>query len=246
MPRFRLTIEYDGSGFAGWQRQANRPSIQAAIEEAVFGFSGETVRVHGAGRTDAGVHALGQCAHLDLLKEVEPAKLRDALNAHLRPRPIVVLEAVRAADDFDARRHAKRRAYRYRIVNRPAPLALDLGRAWHVRPALDADAMAEAAALLIGHHDFSSFRAAECQAKSPLRTLDRLEVRRRGDEIVIEAEARSFLHNQVRAIVGTLAQVGRGRWSVAHVGAVLAARDRTKAGPNAPSCGLYLLRVRYD
>jgi tRNA pseudouridine38-40 synthase len=241
-----LTIEYDGTGFAGWQRQANGPSIQAAIEEAVFGFSGETVRVHGAGRTDAGVHALGQCAHLDLLREVEPAKLRDALNAHLRPRPIVVLEAARAADDFDARRHAKRRAYRYRIVNRPAPLALDLERAWHVRPALDADAMAEAAALLIGHHDFSSFRAAECQAKSPLRTLGRLEVRREGDEIAIEAEARSFLHNQVRAIVGTLAQVGRGRWSAAHVGAVLAARDRTKAGPNAPPSGLYLLRVHYE
>ena len=246
MSRFRLTVEYDGSGFAGWQRQANGPSIQAALEDAVLGFSGEAVRVHGAGRTDAGVHALGQCAHLDLVKEVEPAKLRDALNAHLRPQPIVVLEAARADDEFDARRHAKRRVYRYRIVNRPAPLALDLKRAWHVRPPLDADAMREAASLLVGQHDFTSFRAAECQAKSPLKTLDRLDVRRGGDEITIEAEARSFLHNQVRAMVGSLAQVGRGRWSVAHVGAALDARDRTKAGPNAPPYGLYLLRVSYQ
>lgn len=246
MPRYRLTIEYDGTGFAGWQRQANGPSIQAVLEDAVFGFCGERVRLHGAGRTDAGVHALGQCAHLDLAREVEPATLRDAVNAHLRPHAIAVLEASRAADDFNARRHALARLYRYRIVNRPAPLALARNRAWHVRPALDLDAMREAAHHLIGRHDFSTFRAAECQAKSPVKTLDRLELRRDGDELLIEAEARSFLHNQVRAMVGTLALVGRRRWSPAHVATALAARDRTQGGPNAPPHGLYLVSVAYE
>lgn len=246
MPRYKLTIEYDGTGFAGWQRQANGASIQASLEDAVFGFSGERIRVYGAGRTDAGVHALGQCAHLDLAREMEPAKLRDAVNAHVRPRPIAVLDAARTADDFDARRHARLRTYRYRIVNRPAPLALERERAWHVRPALDVEAMQDAARHLIGRHDFSTFRAAECQAKSPLKTLDRLDLWRAGEEIVIEAEARSFLHNQVRAMVGTLALVGRGRWSPAHVAAALDARDRTKGGPNAPPHGLYLVRVAYE
>jgi tRNA pseudouridine38-40 synthase len=246
MLRYRLIVEYDGTGFAGWQRQANGPSIQAALEDAVFGFSGERVRIHGAGRTDAGVHALGQCAHLDLAREVKPATLRDAVNAHVRPHAIAVLDAARVSDDFDARRHARLRTYRYRIVNRPAPLALERNRAWHVRPALDLEAMREAALHLVGRHDFSTFRAAECQAKSPIKTLERLALWRDGDELLIEAEARSFLHNQVRAMVGTLALVGRGRWSPAHVAAARDARDRTKGGPNAPPHGLYLVRVGYE
>lgn len=246
MPRYKLIVEYDGTGFAGWQRQANGPSIQAALEDAVFGFCGERVRLHGAGRTDAGVHALGQCAHLDLARVVEPATLRDALNAHVRPHAIAVLEAARVADDFDARRHARRRIYRYRIVNRVAPLALERNRAWHVRPALDLEAMQEAARHLIGRHDFSTFRAAECQAKSPVKTLDRLALWRDGAAVLIEAEARSFLHNQVRAMVGTLALVGRGRWSPAHVAVARDARDRTKGGPNAPPHGLYLVQVSYE
>ncbi len=246
MPRFRLIVEYDGTGFAGWQRQANGPSIQAALEDAVFGFSGEHVRVYGAGRTDAGVHALGQCAHFDLAREIEPAKLRDAMNAHVRPHAIAVLEARRADDDFDARRHARLRLYRYRIINRPAPAALERNRVWHVRPALDLERMREAALHLVGRHDFSTFRAAECQAKSPIKTLDRLDLWREDDELVIEAEARSFLHNQVRAMVGTLSLVGRGRWSPAHVAAAREARDRTKGGPNAPPHGLYLVRVGYE
>ena len=246
MPRYRLTIEYDGTGFVGWQAQANGPSIQAALEAAVFGFSGTTVRIYGAGRTDAGVHALGQCAHLDLARDMEPAKLRDAINAHVRPHPIAVLEAARVPDDFDARRHARLRVYRYRIVNRPAPLALERNRAWHVRPVLNLEAMQEAARYLVGRHDFSTFRAAECQAKSPVKTLDRLELWRDGDELRVEAEARSFLHNQVRAMVGTLALVGRGRWSPAHVEAAREARDRTKGGPNAPPHGLCLMKVHYQ
>jgi tRNA pseudouridine38-40 synthase len=246
MPRYKLIVEYDGSEFAGWQRQANGPSIQAALEAAVLGFSSEAVTIHGAGRTDAGVHALGQCCHLDLARNVEPAKLRDALNAHLRPQPIAVLNAERAADEFNARRHARGRVYRYRIINRPAPLALERARAWQIRRLLDHEAMREAAQLLVGRHDFSTFRAAECQAKSPIKTLDRLDVWREGEAVLIEAAARSFLHNQVRAMVGTLALVGRGRWSLGHVAEALAACDRTKGGPNAPPYGLYLVRVVYE
>ena len=245
MPRYRLIVEYDGTGFSGWQRQSNGASIQATLEDAVFGFSGERVRIFGAGRTDAGVHAAGQYAHFDLDRDMEPAKLREALNAHVRPHAIAVLEASKAAEDFDARRQARLRLYRYRIINRAAPLALERDRAWHVRPALNLEAMQEGAQHLIGRHDFSTFRAAECQAKSPIKTLDRLELRRSGDEIQIEAEARSFLHNQVRAMVGTLALVGRGRWSSAHVLAAREARNRTKGGPNAPPHGLCLMAVRY-
>ena len=245
MPRYRLIVEYDGTGFSGWQRQSNGASIQATLEDAVFGFSGERVRIFGAGRTDAGVHAAGQCAHFDLDRDMEPAKLREALNAHVRPHAIAVLEASKAAEDFDARRQARLRLYRYRIINRAAPLALERDRAWHVRPALNLEAMQEGAQHLIGRHDFSTFRAAECQAKSPIKTLDRLELRRSGDEIQIEAEARSFLHNQVRAMVGTLVLVGRGRWSSAHVLAAREARNRTKGGPNAPPHGLCLMAVRY-
>lgn len=246
MTRFKLIVEYDGTGFAGWQSQASGPSIQSALEAAILGFSGERARVHGAGRTDAGVHALGQCCHFDLEREITPSKLRDALNAHLRPHAIAVLDAVHVDAAFNARRDARERTYRYRIINRPAPLAVDLSRAWQVRPILDVEAMREAAALLIGRHDFSTFRAAECQARSPVKTLDRLDVVRAGEEIAIEAVARSFLHNQVRAIVGSLALVGRGKWSVEAFRQALEARDRTKGGPNAPPYGLYLVSVRYE
>jgi len=246
MRRFKLIVEYDGSGFAGWQSQANGPSIQGALEEAVFGLSAERVRIHGAGRTDAGVHALGQCCHFDLEREITPAKLRDALNAHLRPHPIAVREATHVDDAFNARRDARERLYRYRIINRPSPLALERDRAWQVRPALDVGAMRTAAAMLVGRHDFSTFRASECQARSPVKTLDRLEILQRGEEIAIEAAARSFLHNQVRAMVGTLALVGRGKWAVEDVGRALKARDRTRGGPNAPPSGLYLVSVRYE
>jgi tRNA pseudouridine38-40 synthase len=243
--RYRLVVEYDGGGYVGWQHQASGPSIQAALEEAVFAFSAERTRVHGAGRTDAGVHALGQACHFDLSRALAPAKLRDAINAHLRPQPIAVLEAAIAAPDFNARRDARARLYRYRIINRAAPLALERGRAWQVRPALDETAMQEAARLLIGRQDFSTFRASECQARSPIRTLDVLDVTRRGEEIAIAAQARSFLHNQVRAMVGTLALVGRGRWTVEDVRRALEARERTKGGPNAPPYGLYLVAVHY-
>jgi len=245
MPRYRLIIEYDGGGFVGWQRQDNGPSIQAALEAAIQGFCGETVAVSGAGRTDAGVHALGQVCHFDLLREVETDTVRDAINAHLRPAPIAVLEAAHVADDFHARFDATGRRYLYRIVNRRSPLALDRGRAWQVPQTLDVDAMQAGAKHLLGHHDFTSFRAAECQAKSPEKTLDRLEVTRLGSDIEIRAEARSFLHNQVRIIVGTLKLVGLGKWRPADVKRTLVACDRAAAGPTAPPDGLYLTSVDY-
>jgi len=244
--RFKLRIEYDGGGFVGWQRQDNGPSVQAALEAAVEGFCGEAVRVIGAGRTDAGVHALGQVAHLDLARETRPDTLRDALNHHLKPAPIAVLAAEPVAEDFHARFSAIRRHYLYRIVNRRAPLALDRGRAWFVPVPLDAAAMQEAAQVLVGHHDFSSFRAAECQADSPLKTLDRLEMARDGDEVWIRARARSFLHRQVRNMVGSLKLVGAGKWDRAKLAQVLEARDRRAAGPAAPAEGLYLTAVDYD
>ena len=246
MSRFKLTLEYDGAGFVGWQRQDNGPSIQAALEAAVLGFSGETVTLHGAGRTDAGVHALGQVAHLDIAKDITADKLRDALNAHLRPAPIAVLQAETVDDEFHARFSATRRRYRYRIVNRRAPLALERGKAWFVPSALDAAAMQAAAQVLVGQHDFTSFRAAECQAKSPVKTLDRLEVLRRDALIEVEADARSFLHHQVRNMVGSLRLVGEGKWRAADLEAALAARDRAAAGPTAPAEGLYLVGVDYD
>ena len=246
MTRFRLLIEYDGGGYVGWQRQENGPSIQEALETAVHGFCGERVAVASAGRTDAGVHALGQVAHLDIEREVGPDKLRDALNAHLRPAPIAVLAADVAPPDFHARFSATRRAYVYRIVNRRAPLALERGRAWFVPAPLDSGAMHVAAQALVGHHDFSSFRAAECQAGSPVKTLDRLDVTRRGDEIRVEAEARSFLHHQVRNMVGSLRLAGEGKWDRAKLERILAQRDRAAAGPTAPAEGLYLVCVGYD
>jgi len=245
MTRYKLTLEYDGRGFVGWQRQDNGPSVQAALEAAVKRFCGEAVTAHAAGRTDAGVHALAQVAHIDLDEETGADTLRDALNFHLRPAAVAVLAAEAVADDFHARFSATERAYRYRIVNRRAPLALDRGRAWFVPVPLDAGAMHEAARALLGKHDFTSFRAGGCQAKSPVKTLDALEVSRDGDEIRIEARARSFLHHQVRNMAGSLRLAGEGKWSRADMERALAARDRRAAGPTAPADGLYLVAVRY-
>ena len=246
MTRYRLVVEYAGGGFVGWQRQDNGTSIQGALEAAVEAFCGDVVTVQGAGRTDAGVHALGQVAHLDLTRETAADTLRDAVNQHLRPAPITVLSAEPVAADFHARFSATARHYLYRIVNRRAPLALDRGRAWFVPVSLDAEAMHAAAQLLVGHHDFSSFRAAGCQAKSPEKTLDGLTVTRRGEEIQVSASARSFLHRQVRNMVGSLKLVGAGKWREADLSRALAARDRTAAGPAAPADGLYLVAVDYD
>ena len=245
MPRYRLTLEYDGTPFAGWQRQANGPSVQAAVEEAIFKLAAERATVTGAGRTDAGVHAFGQAAHFDLEKEFAPEKLRDALNHHLRPAPIAVLEAAAAAADFHARFSAIARHYLYRILCRRSPPALDRGRVWHIVRDLDSAAMHAAAQFLVGQHDFTTFRSSECQAKSPVKTLDRLEVRRAGEEIHIEASARSFLHNQVRSIVGSLKLVGEGKWRPREIKAALDAKDRARCGPVAPPEGLYLTRVDY-
>ena len=245
MSRYKLTIEYDGGPFVGWQRQANGPSVQQAIEEAVRGFAGETVVVKGAGRTDAGVHALGQVAHVELGRLWPPDTVRDAINAHLRPAPVTILAAEAVADDFDARFSAVKRHYLYRILDRRPRPVLDAGRVWHVPGPLDADAMHEAAQALVGQHDFTTFRASQCQSRSPVKTLDRLDVSREGAEIAVRASARSFLHNQVRSMVGALKKVGEGRWPVGEVGAALDARDRTRSGPVAPPEGLYLLRVDY-
>lgn len=245
MARYRLTLEYDGRDLVGWQRQENGPSVQGALEDAIAQLSGERVTVHGAGRTDAGVHALGQVAHFDLVKEFAPDRVRDALNHYLRPAAIAVLEAAYAAPDFHARFSATARHYLYRILVRRAPPVLERGRVWHVVHPLDAEAMDRAAQALVGQHDFTTFRAAECQAKSPLKTLDRLSVRRAADEIHIEASARSFLHNQVRSMVGSLKLVGEGRWRAQDLADALAARDRARCGPVAPPDGLYLVRVDY-
>ena len=245
MTRYRLTLEYDGGGFVGWQRQDNGPSVQAALEAAVRGFCGETVTAHAAGRTDAGVHALAMTAHIDLEKETEADTLRDALNAHLRPAPVAVLSAEAAPADFHARFSCVGRAYLYRILNRRAPLALERGRAWFVPGPLEAAAMQEAAQALLGKHDFTSFRSSECQANTPVKTLDALEVAREGDEIRVSARARSFLHHQVRIMVGSLRWVGAGKWRRADLEAALAARDRAAAGPTAPPEGLYFLRAEY-
>jgi tRNA pseudouridine38-40 synthase len=245
MPRYKLTIEYDGTPFVGWQVQENGPSVAGALVDAIERFSGERVNITGAGRTDAGVHALGQVAHFDAGKDWPADTIRDALNAHLRPLPIAVLAAERVPADFDARFSAKARHYLYRIVNRRADLALERDRAWRVSAPLDANAMHEAAQRMVGNHDFTTFRSAECQAKSPVKTLDRLDVSRAGEEIRIETAARSFLHHQVRSMVGSLALVGEGRWSADDLAAALAARRRSACGPVAPACGLYLVRVDY-
>jgi tRNA pseudouridine38-40 synthase len=245
MPRYKLTIEYDGTPFVGWQMQDNGSSIQAALADAIAAFAGERALVGGAGRTDAGVHALGQVAHVDLGKEWDVETVRDAVNFHLRPQPIAVLEAERVDARFDARFSAIKRHYLYRVVNRRADLTLEHNRAWRVPHALDADAMHQAAQRLVGRHDFTTFRAAECQARSPLKTLDRLDVTRAGDDLRITASARSFLHHQVRSMVGSLVHVGAGKWSADDLAAALAARDRTACGQVAPPQGLYLVRVDY-
>lgn len=246
MPRYRLTIEYDGGPFVGWQRQDNGPTVQAALEEAVRAFSGEHVEVAGAGRTDTGVHAEAQVAHLDLQSErFDGRTVMNAINAHLRPLPVAVLAAAVVDAGFHARFSAVWRSYRYVIVNRRAPLALDAGRAWHVMATLDPAAMQAGADRLVGHHDFTSFRAAQCQSKSPEKTLDLLRVSRLGERIVVEARARSFLHHQVRNMVGTLKLVGEGKWRPGDVTAALRARDRAAAGPTAPADGLTLVAVGY-
>ena len=245
MPRYKLTIEYDGAPFLGWQIQDQGPSVQAALIAAVEAFCGERVKVRGAGRTDTGVHALGQVAHIDLGKDWPSDTVRDALTAQLRPLPIAVLAAEKVPDSFDARFSARARHYLYRIVNRRADLALERGRAWRLPRRLDAAAMAAAAQRLVGRHDFTTFRHVDCQAKSPVKTLDRLDVTRAGEEIRINAAARSFLHSQVRSMVGALVFVGEGRWSADDLAAALAARNRAACGPVAPPEGLYLVRVDY-
>jgi tRNA pseudouridine38-40 synthase len=243
--RFKLTLEYDGAGFVGWQRQTNGLSLQELLEEAIFRFCGERVATHVAGRTDAGVHALGQVVHCEIAKPSAPETVRDALNFHLKPHPVAVLRCEPVGEDFHARFSALERAYLYRIVNRRAPLTVERGRAWLVQAPLDARAMGAAARELVGRHDFSSFRAAECQAKSAVKTLDAFEVAREGEGILIRARARSFLHHQVRNMVGTLKLVGEGKWSAGDLRRALEARDRAAAGPTAPAEGLYLVEVRY-
>lgn len=245
MTRFRLTVEYDGASFMGWQRQAHGASVQGAIEAAALAAFGETVTLAAAGRTDAGVHALAMTAHLDLEREVTPFRLAGALNAHLRPLPVAVLDAAVVPDDWHARFSCVGRAYEYRIVERRAPLALEAGRAWRLPGPLDDGAMQAAAAMLVGRHDFTTFRSAHCQADSPVRTLDRLDVARDGARVTVRAAARSFLHHQVRSMVGCLALVGQKRWPPERVGEALAARDRTALGLNAPAPGLFFVEAVY-
>ncbi len=245
MSRFRLTLEYDGRDFVGWQRQDNGLAVQQVIEEAITAFSGETVTLHGAGRTDSGVHAIGQVAHFDLTRHAEPETVRDALNFHVKPHAVAVLAAAVADDGFESRFDATGRVYRYRIVNRRAPLTIDHGRAWGVSMPLDAAAMHRAAQNLVGKHDFTTFRAVHCQASSPVKTLDSLNVERSGEDIFINARARSFLHHQVRNMAGTLKLVGEGKWTADDVATALTARDRARGGPTAPAEGLYLVEVLY-
>ena len=245
MTRFRLTVEYDGGPFMGWQRQDHGPSVQQAMEEAVEAITGEKVAIHAAGRTDAGVHAFAMAAHADIAKPISAFRLSEGLNARLRPLPVAVLDAREVADDWHARFSCIGRRYVYRIVNRRAPLALEAGRAWQIAVPLDAEAMHEASQALVGRHDFTTFRSAQCQSESPVKTLDRLDVRREGELISIAAAARSFLHHQVRSMVGCLQLVGRGKWSAADLKAALEARDRAALGLNAPPDGLYFAAALY-
>ena len=246
MPRYKLIIEYDGGPYKGWQRQDHAPSVQGALEEAIEKLDGQAVTVQGAGRTDAGVHALAQVAHVDLVKDLPIDKVRDAVNFHLGDHPISVLGVEDVDTEFHARFDAIERAYLYRILPRRPRLALERGRVWRVPYQLDAEAMHMAAQVLVGQHDFTTFRASECQAKSPIRTLDEITVSRAADEVHIRVRARSFLHKQVRSITGTLNEVGRGNWDKQDVTDVLMARDRTQCGPVAPPDGLYLTHVKYE
>jgi tRNA pseudouridine38-40 synthase len=245
MARYKLTIEYDGRPFVGWQIQDNGPSVQGVLAAAIKAFCGEEVAVHGAGRTDAGVHALGQVGHVDLVKHWDADTVRDAVNAHLRPHPVAVVTAEEVDLKFDARYSAVKRHYLYRIINRRADLTFERGRAWRIAKPLDSAAMHSAAQRLLGHHDFTTFRHAECQAKSPLKTLDQLDVNRMKDDIHIMASARSFLHTQVRSMVGALALVGEGKWTADDLSAALEKRDRAACAPVAPPDGLYLVSVDY-
>ena len=245
MTRFRLTIEYDGQPFMGWQRQPHGATVQGAIEDALAAITGKTATVHAAGRTDAGVHALAMVAHVDVTRAITPFRLLEGLNAKLRPAPVAILACRPVADDWHARFSCIGRRYVYRIANRRPPLTLDAGKAWRIKQPLDSDAMVEAAQQLIGCHDFTTFRSAHCQSASPVKTLDRLDVRRDGDRIEVHAAARSFLHHQVRSMVGCLALVGRGQWSIEDLGAALAAKDRNALGLNAPPDGLYFVGAEY-
>ena len=245
MTRWRLTIEFDGGPFMGWQRQDHGPSVQQALEEAIHRMTGELTAVHGAGRTDAGVHALAMSAHADIARTLTEHRLREGLNALVRPHPISVLAVEQVAEDWHARFSCIGRKYLYRILNRRAPPALARGRVWHIPAQLDAEAMAEGAAMLVGRHDFTTFRSVHCQSESPVKTLDRLEVARRGEEIHVEAAARSFLHHQVRSMVGCLALVGRGQWQPDDMRRALDAKDRSELGLNAPSEGLYFVEAVY-
>lgn len=246
MTRWKLTIEYDGTGFCGWQRQAHDISVQQVLEEAIQKFSGENVTLHVAGRTDAGVHARGQAAHFDLAKEASADTVRDAINFHARPHRVVVLEAQAVDEKFHARFGAVSRSYRYQIINRRAPLALMADFAWHVPKPLTLAAMTQAAQLLIGQHDFSTFRAQNCQSNSPVKTLDQLDVKQEGHMVIIDTRARSFLYHQVRNMVGTLVLVGTGQWSVDNFDAAFKAQDRSKGGPTAPAHGLFFWSVDYS
>jgi tRNA pseudouridine38-40 synthase len=245
MPRYRLTVEYDGGPYVGFQAQANGPSIQDELERAILAFSGETIRIQGAGRTDTGVHATGQVVHLDLAKPWRAEVVMNAINAHLVPAPIAVLSAQAVDDDFHARFSAIGRRYLYRLLARAGPPALERGRAWHIKTPLDAEAMAAAGARLVGLHDFTTFRDAACQARSPVKTLDEVLVSRVGEELRVTFAARSFLHRQVRSMVGSLVEVGRGRWSADDLADALEAKDRARCGPVAPPQGLYLTEVVY-
>jgi len=243
--RYKLTIEYDGTGLAGWQRQDNAPSVQQYIEEAIVKFSGQKVNLFCAGRTDAGVHAKGQVAHCDLVKPFAPRTVQNAINYYLKPHAIAITDIMVVDEDFHARFSALRRHYCYRIICRDAPLVLEANRAWHIKKTLDIAAMQEAANYLVGYHDFTSFRAVACQAKSPLKTLEELTISRHGETITIEVSAPSFLHHMVRNLVGTLVWVGEGKWQPERVKTALAAKDRSAAGITAPAGGLYFMRVDY-
>ncbi len=245
MTRFALTIEFDGGPFFGLQRQADGPSVQQSVEEAAHAVTGETVTLHSAGRTDSGVHALAMRSHLDIAKNIEPFRLMEALNARLRPDPVSVIACEEKPDDWHARFSCIGRRYEYRIRNRRAPLTLERGRAWHVARPLDAEAMHEAAQALVGSHDFTTFRSAHCQAASPEKTLDRLDVTREGDAVIVRAAARSFLHHQVRSMVGCLALVGQGTWRIEQMAEALEAKDRSALGLNAPPEGLYFVKATY-